>query len=150
MPSPEPFDPQRLIEEALRYVRMAAPGQPPKPVRITIGFEGEGPLGHILVPVALAWPNLPPAEGDATPLPRPRQGPPTRGCPGDVYRLLAGAGRRMTCPEILADFARAGVEWSERNVRRVLSDLGEQGWVDHDSRADPPGYGALGVPVPSG
>lgn len=114
---------RRTVLKAILSLLEAIEGEP------TVVVVAEGGKTYVF--------QLPPPAPAARP---PPGAPPTRGCPGDIYRALKAAGRRLTCPEIVDAFAEAGVEWSERTIRQHLAEMIERGWIDHDPQAKPPGY----------
>jgi Fe2+ or Zn2+ uptake regulation protein len=66
---------------------------------------------------------------------------PTSGCGADVVRVLQEAGGRLTLSQIMRELAERRIEWDERSVKRHLARLREDGHVDNDQGAQPPGYG---------
>jgi hypothetical protein len=96
------------------------------------------------------------------PDPTPAAAPPASvapllaGCRADLWQVLADAGERLTCREILVEMRERGMgPWDERTVRRHLAGLQASGHIDHDGNANPPGYGvcqapAAVLPVPRG
>jgi hypothetical protein len=68
----------------------------------------------------------------------------TAGCGGDIVRVLREAGHRLTEPQIEDAFGRLRIEWFDRTVKRHLAELQNDGFLDNDPNADPPGYGLRG------
>jgi hypothetical protein len=60
-----------------------------------------------------------------------------------VLAVLRGAGRRLTGPQIMQEFTRKGLGHSERNLGRWVKRLRQWRLIDHDPKADPPGFGVL-------
>lgn len=56
-------------------------------------------------------------------------------------KILEESGHRLSRTRMLAEMTRRGAEVSERTVAADLALLVEEGTLDNDARARPPGYG---------
>jgi hypothetical protein len=110
--------PEDLIEGALRYLRCVAPESLPDRVKITVGTERLGEIGHVYVPLTRTLP--PPGAPDATPPPRARE-PVLNEMEQDI---LAALGAETLTGQEVAD--RAGYPY-ESNFRLTLASMRRRG-----------------------
>ncbi len=85
----------------------------------------------------------------ATPTVAGRPPEPRKGCGADILLVLRESGCRLTRALIIEEFTERHIEHSERSVDRWLGILREEGHIDNDQHAHPPGYGVVLDPRPN-
>jgi len=62
-------------------------------------------------------------------------------CAQDILQVLNQVKHRLTGTRIQSEFAKRGIEWSERKVAGDLARLVDEGSLDNRSDVSPRGYG---------
>jgi hypothetical protein len=107
----------------------------------------------LLLPLAL-FPEPQPGADPGEPQPgadHGENGRPISQIPLDILATLRAVGKPMTTTRLLEEFAKQGLQWSDRAVKGHLAEMVKDGTLENAEDAKPRGYRLAGEgPAPAG